>query len=182
MDIAYESFVHDICMEAASKEAISAQKKIIRDTDKETDLSKNLRVMKTELQTTIKKGDAKQAIKIVEDCAKSCRAYVPLMSQRIGDMKKIHGTIGGAIRNELDTAKKSLKSGFVKGAVMMLNHNTDKDLVGYMKFYIKFIEHIEKYWCPLILEELRTNGCSERAFAMATQFYADNNGKGKFRG
>ena len=37
MDIAYESFVHDICMEAASKEAISAQKKIIRDTDKETD-------------------------------------------------------------------------------------------------------------------------------------------------
>lgn len=182
MDIAYESFVNDICMEAASKEAISAQKKIMRDTDKETNLSKNLRTMNTKLQSTIKKGDTAQAIKIVEDCAKSCRAYAPLMSQRIGDMKKIHGTIGGAISNDLDTMKKSFKSGFIKGAVMMLNHNTDKNLVGYMKFYVKFIEHTEKYWCPLILEELRTNGCSERAFAMATQFRADNNGHGKFHG
>ena len=182
MDIVYESFVHDICMEAASKEAISAQKKIIRDTDKETNLSKNLRTMKTELQATIKKDDTKQAIQIVEDCAKSCRAYVPLMSQRIGDMKKIHGIIGGAIKYDLDIMKKSLKSGFVKGGIMMMNHNGDKDLVGYMKFYVKFIEHIEKYWCPLILEELRANGCSEKAFAMATQFRADGNGKGKFRG
>lgn len=182
MDIAYESFVHDICMEAASKEAISAQKKIIRDTDKETNLSKNLRTMKTELQTTIKKGDTKRAIQIVEDCAKSCRAYAPLMSQRIGDMKKIHGSIIGTISNEIDARKKAIAKGGIKGMAIMKLHATDKNLVGYMKFYVKYVEHNEKYWCPLILEELRTNGCSEKAFAMATQFRADINGHGKFHG
>lgn len=182
MDIAYESFVHDICMEAMSKEAISAQKKIMRDTDKEANLSKNLRTMKTELQGVIKKGDTKQAIKIVEDAAKSCRIYVSLMSQRIGDMKKIHGTIGGAISTEIENTKKCIKAGPVKGAALRLVYNGDRNLVAYMKFYIKFVEHNEKYWCPLILEELRTNGCSDKAFAMATQFRADNRGKGKFHG
>lgn len=182
MDIAYESFIHDICMEAASKEAISAQKKIIREVDNQTNLTKNLRTMKTELQSTIKKGDTDRAIKIVEDCAKSCREYVPLMSQRIGDMKKIHGSIGASIANELDVKKRAFAKGGIQGLAIKKVHATDKNLVGYMKFYIKYIEHNEKYWCPLILEELRTNGCSEKAFVMATQFRADNNGHGKFRG
>lgn len=182
MDIAYESFIHDICMEAASKEAISAQKKIMRDVDKQTNLTKNLRTMKTELQKTIKKKDTKEAIRIVDDCAKSCRAYVPLMSQRIGDMKKIHGTIGGAISNEIETAKRIAKSDYIKGWVIHMNHNGDKHMVAQAKYYIEYVKNVGDYWCPLILEELRANGCSEKAFSMATQFYRCNTSKGKFHG
>ncbi len=175
IDIAYESFVHEICMEAAGKAATSQQRKILKEVADQTGIYKNLKNMKTNLQKTIKQDNTKEAIKIVEDVAKSCREYVPLMSQRLGDLKKIHATVGDAVATHTEVAKKAMKGNF--GAV--LNLSGDKALVPRTKKYIKTVEHVEKYWCPLILEELRTNGCSEKAFAMATQFYRGNN---KFHG
>ena len=162
MDIAYESFVHDVCMEAISKEGTTAKRnKLIKEVDTQTGLSKNIKNMKSGLNKIIAKGDKEKAILIVNNCAKSCREYARIMSQRMSEFKKIK-------------ANDSPNSLFGKA----LKISIDKGAVSKEKAHIKEVEHIEKYWCPLILKELRTNGCSDKATSMVSQF---SKGVNKFK-
>ncbi len=161
---AYESFVSEICTEAISKEATKQQRAIMQSIDKESGCNAAIRPLYMDLTKAIKKGDTKEAIRIVTDASVALRKFNLLASQKIHDIKKIKGTPGDAIASVTDAFKKDVANHKNSQKVQLF---LDAKNVQMFQSTMKIRENLEKNWIPVLLEELRTNGCSDRAFALA---------------
>lgn len=177
MDIAYESFVHEMCMEAVSKNATKIQKEILNQCLKESGISDTYKPFRNELDKLIKKNNTKEAIKRTEAYMKSARKCSQLMSQSYSRVKNIKGTFKSNIDSVGDAVSSDLKKFNVSAVPKLMR---EANFTNEFKHDIEVYEKFANYWGPLLLDELRTNGCSDRALKIFTQ-YKGANLKAKFK-